>query len=389
MNTGPAIPLAYATNVVPLAPPDPSNVDRGQSSFYIATSYSDEPLSTSARSFLTRQGFTGGLIHALENNRKNFASSMWIVDNSGSMSTGDGHKISACLDGCLKFSSCTRWNELQQTVEFHAQMAATLRAPTSFRLLNDPGRFYGPQQFGIALRGTHNIDEDLAIAQSTMINSQPGGATPLVPHIREIRNEILNLEPMLKAEGTKVAIVLATDGLPTDNEGRTDDYVRQEFIQAMRSLEGLSVWVVVRLCTDEDDVVAFWNDLDSQVELKLDVLDDFQGEAQEVHSLNKWLNYALPLHRMREMGFHHRVFDLLDERKLHLSEVRDFLRILFGSKFDEAPDPDTDWKVFVELIETCLKGEQKQWNPITKRKEPWIDVKKLAKEYGHGGWFGW
>jgi hypothetical protein len=314
---------------------------------------------------------------------------MWIVDNSGSMSTGDGHKISECRDGCLKFSCCTRWNELQQTVEFHAQMAATLHAPTTFRLLNDPGRVYGPQQFSIALRGTQNIDEDLAIAQSTMMNSQPGGATPLVPHIREIRNEIVNLEPILKAEGTKAAVVLATDGLPTDNEGNSNDYVRQQFIQTMRSLEGLSVWVVVRLCTDEESVVSFWNDLDSQVELKLEVLDDFQGEAQEIHSLNKWLNYALPLHRMREMGFHHRIFDLLDERKLHLSEVREFLRILFGPKFDEAPDPDTNWKGFVELIEACLKDEQKQWNPITRRKEPWIDVKKLAKEYGHGGWFGW
>ena len=62
----------------------------------------------------------------------------------------------------------------------------------------------------------------------------------------------------------------------------------------------------------------------------MDVLDDFVGEAEEVYEHNKWLNYALPLHRMREMGFHDRVFDMLDERTLTKSELRDFFRLLFG-----------------------------------------------------------
>lgn len=28
---------------------------------------------------------------------------------------------------------------------------------------------------------------------------------------------------------------------------------------------------------------------------------------------NPWLDYALPLHRLRETGYHDRVFDMLDE----------------------------------------------------------------------------
>jgi hypothetical protein len=30
----------------------------------------------------------------------------------------------------------------------------------------------------------------------------------------------------------------------------------------------------------------------------------FAGEALEVTAENPWLNYALPLHQLREMGFH-------------------------------------------------------------------------------------
>lgn len=255
-----------------------------------------------------------------------------------------------------------------------------------FRLLNDPGRINGPQQFSIAeRRGRNCLDEDLAVALQTMRNSTPSGVTPLSQHLIEIRNNLRQMEDDLRRDGTKVVIVLATDGLPTDERGYGGSAAQNEFVQALRAFQGLPVWVVVRLCTDEENVVEFYNDLDAQLELSLEVLDDFLGEAQEVHQVNGWLNYALPIHRMREMGFSNRLFDLLDERKFTKDELRDFLYILFGSdKMDGSPDPDVDWKGFVERIDTIQKAEKKQWNPISKKVSPWIDLKRLNKDFNRG-----
>lgn len=214
----------------------------------------------------------------------------------------------------------------------------------------------------------------------------PSGVTPLAEHVREIRENIATLEPSLLQDGTKVVVVLATDGLPTDYRGLSDQRSKHEFVQALRSLEGLPVWVVIRLCTDEDDVVEFYNDLDSQLELSLEVLDDFIGEAKEVYEHNKFLNYALPLHRCRELGYHNRLFDLLDERQLTKDELRDFFMLLFGeAQFDGVPDPQADWKGFVSELDRIMKKENNQWNPITKKVQPWVDVKKLNKAYGESG----
>jgi hypothetical protein len=67
----------------------------------------------------------------------------------------------------------------------------------------------------------------------------PNGVTPLAEHVREIRENILSLEPSLLQDGTKVVVVLATDGLPTDYRGLSDQRSKQEFVEALRSLEGL------------------------------------------------------------------------------------------------------------------------------------------------------
>ena len=179
----------------------------------------------------------------------------------------------------------------------------------------------------------------------------------------------------------QVAVILATDGLPTDDQGYGGDEITQEFIRALRSLEGLPIWLVIRLCTDEENVTDFYNQLDGMLELSLEVLDDFLGESKEVQEQNPWLNYALPMHRCRELGYHDRLFDLIDERPLTKGELRDFCVLLFGSEYNAIPDPIVDWKGFLAYVQGRLTQEQPQWNPLRKKVKPWISIKKLNKCY--------
>lgn len=167
-------------------------------------------ISKRAISSLREEGYSRGLVEAMAENATAFPLRIWVIDNSGSMATSDGARlVETSTKNSLKYVQCTRWNELRETVKYHAEMAGLLQAPTVFRLLNDPGKVHGPQQFGIAERGEDLIDEDLEIARKCL-GCSPGGMTPLSDHIRDIRENIIELEPTLKQNGTKVAIVLAT-----------------------------------------------------------------------------------------------------------------------------------------------------------------------------------
>jgi hypothetical protein len=93
------------------------------------------------------------------------------------------------------------------------------------------------------------------VARRTMQRASPSGVTPLTSHIVQIRDYVAAIMDDLNAEGKKITIVLATDGLPTNESGIGGDYETNLFTNALRSLEGLPVWIVIRLCTDEEDVV--------------------------------------------------------------------------------------------------------------------------------------
>merc|ERR1712150_84551 len=206
----------------------------------------------------------------------------------------------------------------------------------------------------------------------------PSGITPLARHVREIKTIIQAMLPNLTAGGNRVAVILATDGLPSDDRGISGEFERREFVEAMRSLEGLPIWIVIRLCTDDEEVVHFYNELDSQLELSIEVLDDFEAEAKEVHEHNSWLNYTLAFHRSREMGYYHRLFDLLDERLLTIGELREFCFLLFGDDiFDSVPDPAIDWGGFLKRLSTIVENEGKQWNPMKRKPDLLIDLRAL------------
>ena len=306
--------------------------------------------------------------------------------SSGSMGQTDGHKIvSTAKKEHVKIVPCSRWEEIRECVNYHIQMAALLQAPTAFRLLNHPGAGAGSQMFSIAEADVASIPSEVEKAMSVMQRARPGGVTPLNSHILSIHQSVSAIAPQLRAEGKKVAIILATDGLPTNEQGMCNDYVREQFISSLRLLEGLPVWVVIRLCTDEDDVVSFYNELDEQLELSLEVLDDFCGEAEEVYEHNPWLNYSLPLHRLREMGYHDRLFDMLDERPFTKSELREFCCLMFGfDQMDSVPDADADWSGFLQAMDRLVNAEELQYEPMKKKPKPVICTKTLDKMYGEG-----
>ena len=222
-----------------------------------------------------KQGYTRGLASSLAKTIKTFPLRIWVVDNSGSMQNTDGHRfVETKRTQDIKVVSCSRWDEIRECITYHAEMAAALEAPTTFRMLNDPAVGPNSQQFGIAETSLDStiVQGEVKRAIEIMKMSQPGGVTPLVRHVEEIRQSIMELAPTLREDGCRVAVILATDGLPTDDHGYGGAGKQQEFLRALRSLEGLPIWLVVRLCTDEEEVVEFYNDLDTQLDVTLMML---------------------------------------------------------------------------------------------------------------------
>jgi hypothetical protein len=330
---------------------------------------------------LREMGFPPGLASALGTTRSVYPVRFWILDNSGSMMSNDGNSIRNS-----KSIQCTRWAELEESVSYHAHLAGLLQATTIFRMLNDPGARCGPQEFSIASETSKlGVHADVENVRQIMRKCQPHGSTPLTAHLYEIGKQVAAMEGAMRQKGLEAVVILATDGLPTSADGDTSDEINDEFVRALQYLQSLPVWVVVRLCTDEAAVVKFYNELDSILELPLEVLDDFFAEAKEIQHHNKWLNYAMPLHRCRELGYHERLFDLLDERTLNHDEIKEFATLLYGADaMLKSPDVHSDWSGFLNFLGKVAATEPPQWNPVTKKMEPWIIVKQLKRSNSLG-----
>ncbi|CAB9507520.1 expressed unknown protein [Seminavis robusta] len=385
------VPFAMAVPV-PLPPPESSSlamVVQGSTNQVVEFPQNAAGLDDATLQTLQKQGYSLGMAKSLGEVKKSFAKRIFIIDNSGSMQRNDGHRL-VDVNGrnTIKVVPCTRFEELRDTINYHIRLTGLIQAPTSFRLLNHPVLGDAQQIFGVAEGHEPNNDTiaaDIERGLNIMRRINPYGCTPLVDHIRCIHQEVLEMAPELRASGQRISVTIATDGLPSDPYGRGGPEHNQAFVDSLRQLEGLPVWLVIRLCTDEDSVVEYYNSLDEMLELSVEVLDDCVGEAEEIHRINPWLNYGLPLHRLREVGYHDRVLDMLDERPLTLSELQVFCHLLFdgADAMEGIPDPSVDWNAFLKVLKQLMATEKLQWqNPISRRMEPWLDIKMLDFLYG-------
>ena len=143
------------------------------------------------------------MARALATNADSFDHRIWIVDNSGSMQIGDGHRVTS-VDGRIVMQPVSRWDELQDTVIYHSQMAALLESYTRFRLLNMPGPTVGGQEFAVGTPGM-DVDSEIRHARLAMNRTKPDGVTPLTNHIWQIQHEIRQMLPQLNQSGRRVS----------------------------------------------------------------------------------------------------------------------------------------------------------------------------------------
>lgn len=315
------------------------------------------------RDFLRAEEWPEGLIATALNNSKYIASRYMILDDSGSMSAVDGQKFSTRY---RKMVSCQRWEELKAAIEFHAGFANAGKIPTEFRFLNGGS----PIVVGDA------TDEDGTKKNDLMkrLERGPGGLTPLCAQVRAVAETIKKQANELRKNGEKASITIFTDGRASDGDIEI----------ALKQLMNLPVWVVIRLCTDEESVGEYWCKVDDDIELPMDVLDDLKGEADEVCSHNPWIVYGMPLHRLREGGIHLKVLDSLDERPLATAEIPEYVSLVLGGKKDDIVHPSLNKKDFVSDCMNLANKERSVWDPITKKDLPWIKESNLKATAGVG-----
>ena len=310
--------------------------------------------------FLQSQRWPTGLTGAVMKNMAHTCFRVFIIDDSGSMSAADGTRLVQTSRGLhAKKIGCTRWSELAEAVKFHAEFAYQAQSLCEFRLLNAGN----PVRIG-------NVEDGGASRNYVMqlMNGSPGGLTPLCKHIFQVANVIRSMEADLRAQNQMVSVTIFTDGEASDGDVAT----------ALKQLYHLPVRIVIRLCTDQENVVNYWNDVDANLELQLDILDDLFGENEEVRKCNKWLNYAEPLHRCREWGSHFKEFDLLDEGKLSLDQIRTVCALILGGDKTAYPHPAADMKGFLNFVKRQQGTQPAVMNPKTKRLTPWVDIGKLG-----------
>jgi len=323
------------------------------------------PNETAAIQFLQGHGWPDGIQHQLIKGAAKLPVRFVIVDNSGSMMSNDGQRLVA-HGHQYKFIQCSRWTELIESVRFFATLAEAARTPTEFRLLNGAN----PIMVGI---GDDNGQRYRELLQH--LEQSPNGGTPLCLHISEVVAQITALAPQLRANNQKAALIIATDGEASDGD----------IASAMAPLRNLPVWVVIRLCTDEERVLKYWNEVDSQLEVDIEVLDDFESEAREVAKLNDWFTYCEPIHRIREFGVLVKEIDLIDEAPLSTDQMRSVVALLLtAGPASEIPHPDLDWRAFTSFVGNLNSTLPKVWCPIKKRVQPRINMGALSRRYHKG-----
>lgn len=268
----------------------------------------------------------------------------FIYDDSGSMSTTDGKKFNGNF-----IEKCSRWQELSEVFDFHMRVCNAGLINAKFIFLNK----------GSFMFGEDNVNINNFIQQ---FDEMTGGYTPLCAAIQSIINDMVYIQV---PPGRKIEVVLCTDGLSSDGD------VGLKILQLIRNYP---VKLVLKLCTDEENVVNYWNKLDHDFELNLDILDDYISESQEVYKVNPKICYPKIIHQLREFGVTNQLFDHIDEQEFTEIDLIKYASFFVGKDIISDYKDSSKREIVINKIKSC-----KYYCIIEKKLKLIVDISEKQK----------
>ena len=136
------------------------------------------------QAYVASLGFPTGIAEEFLRSIEDFPMRYWVIDNSGSMTTGDGHELVQTVGyeaqlPISKLVSCSRWKELSQTLKWAGDLAINTSARTEFRLLNPAN---GVQTVLLG-QGSPDLEQYML---DQLVSSTPAGKTPICEQIRQV-----------------------------------------------------------------------------------------------------------------------------------------------------------------------------------------------------------
>mmetsp|Transcript_86462 Transcript_86462/g.153110 ORF Transcript_86462/g.153110 Transcript_86462/m.153110 type:complete len:466 (+) Transcript_86462:46-1443(+) len=324
-------------------------------------------------------GLPPHLVQLLMQEDRNVALRMFILDDSYSTQALDGHYLEEAPRGGMTRVSCSRWEEIKRTVVEHAKWNARMGTPCEFTMLNR--KSLHARRVGIDFMHVDAAKGDSAAQvealQRMLDEHNPVGGTPLVKCIQEIHQRIKHDHSNLISAGQRVFLIILTDGQPAD--GSLTDFARS----MVKLANECPVNIVLRLCTDDASTVRFYNQIEEDFELPLDVIDDITAEAQELRQHgNGWFAYTPALHRLREGGTFMKLLDLLDERQLTANEAALLAQLLLRD--GQSPPLPREPTAFCEAARCLLQAAAPVYDAFSGRLVPPVGMRGLRLALGLG-----
>jgi len=303
-----------------------------------------------------------------------------VVDNSRSVLKQDALSVvcedpgvdSSLTGAVFRVEECTRWGEMTAAVTSMALAADRAGLTTDILLLN---KAPGPLTVGNA-----GGSDDTAARVADFLATKPQGLTPLCAQLKVVAAQLLADASKNTFSSKSSLVVIFTDGESTDGD----------VMEVLLPLAALRVRLVIRLCTTEGEVVAYWRDIAAQLAraaatpgLVVTVVGTYVSVAADVARLNPWLTYGEALHRAREWGVAIPGADHVDARPLRPDEVRACVETLLGLRARPATTGSAaDWRIFVASARSSLdSGNGLRWYCAARRRVlPCVDVDALEQK---------